>query len=215
MEILIVNSDPAVESELRELLVQRGHRVQAALGVAEALASLERQHADLLLADCELLELNGSALFRTLGRMSHPPVILPTSHYSPAALAVSGRVEWVRDVVAQVQRLLNQPLEDTLHVGDLTIDAAGKRVIFRGRPVWLPPIQFRLLAYLARNAGRVVAAQEILRAVWGYEEDEAEARELVKVHVRQIRRRLGLDGQETGLVQSVRGFGYTMPLPPA
>ncbi|MGQ9684269.1 MAG: response regulator transcription factor [Anaerolineae bacterium] len=213
MDILIVNSDTALESELQGLLAKRGHRVWTAASVAQALALLERQPVDLLIADCGVLELSGAALFRGLARLSHSPMILPTSQQTHVAPALSGRVEWVHDVVAQVQRLLNQPLDDSLQVGDLTIDAAGKRVLLRGQPVWLPPTQFRMLAYLARHAGRVVSAQELLRAVWGYEEKEAEARELVKVHVRQIRRRLGMGADGAGLVRSVRGFGYTVPSP--
>jgi DNA-binding response OmpR family regulator len=100
-----------------------------------------------------------------------------------------------------------------LRVGDLVIDLATKRVTFRGQHVALPPIQFRLLAYLAQNAGRVVGAQELLKAVWGYEGDETEARELIKVHVRQIRRRLGLEAHHADYVQSVRGFGYVVTAP--
>lgn len=213
VDILIVNSDPAIDSQLQKLLEQQGQRVQAAPGVPEALLLLERQRFDLLIVDCELLELSGAALFRSLGRMAHQPLILPTSHLLANSQPLNSQWESLHDVAAQVQRLLSQPPDEALRVGDLIIDTAGKRVFFRGQRVWLPPIQFRLLAYLARNAGRVIGAQELLRAVWGYEEDETEARELVKVHVRQIRRRLGLGVRDSDLVQSVRGFGYTMPSP--
>jgi two-component system alkaline phosphatase synthesis response regulator PhoP len=122
-------------------------------------------------------------------------------------------LQHVQEALLQVQRLLAEPQGELLRVGDLAIDMDGKRVLFHGQPVPLPPIQFRLLAYLAQNAGRVVGAQELLKAVWGYEGDETEARELVKVHVRQIRRRLGLGAQTSDYVQSVRGFGYVVNAP--
>jgi DNA-binding response OmpR family regulator len=52
-----------------------------------------------------------------------------------------------------------------------------------------------------------------LRVVWGYEAEESEARELVKVHIRQIRRRLGLDPEKYPYIRSVRGFGYMLAPP--
>jgi DNA-binding response OmpR family regulator len=51
-----------------------------------------------------------------------------------------------------------------------------------------------------------------MRLVWKYDAEEAEARELVKVHVRQIRRRLGL-APERHYIRSVRGFGYMLISP--
>jgi DNA-binding response OmpR family regulator len=53
----------------------------------------------------------------------------------------------------------------------------------------------------------------LLRLVWGYDAEEAEARELVKVHIRQIRRRLGLNPERHNYIRSVRGFGYMLTLP--
>jgi two-component system KDP operon response regulator KdpE len=216
VHILVVNSDPEVDRQLKVLLERQGHDVLVSPGIAEALALLGARRVDLLVVECQQLELNGTALFRQLARWPQPPVILPTiSHpagdHSPRALPAE--VERVQDAMLQVQRLLAQPQGEVLRVGDLTIDTIRKRVFVHGQSVLLPPIQFRLLVYLAQNTGRVVGARELLKAVWGYEGDETEARELVKVHVRQIRRRLGLDGQGADYVQSVRGFGYVVTPP--
>ncbi len=216
MDILVVNSDREVEKQVKVLLERQGHDVRTTPGIPEALPLLAAQPASLLIVECRLLEQDGLALFRALCQCSQPPIILPTvSHlagdHSPAAL--TAEVERVQDALVQAQRLLAQSQGGLLRVGDLTIDMARKRVLFEGRPVMLPPIQFRLLAYLAQNAGRVVEARELLKAVWGYEGDETEARELVKVHVRQIRRRLGLGAQSNDYIQSVRGFGYVLTGP--
>ena len=170
----------------------------------------------MLIAECQQLELDGAPLFQLLGRVAQAPLILPTVSTLPpgqGAGAVRAQAGRVQEAVALVQRLLAQPQGDVLQVGDLVVDTVAKQVLIHGQSVLLPPIQFRLLAYLAQNAGRVVGAQELLKAVWGYEGDETEARELVKVHVRQIRRRLGLGTQSTDYVQSVRGFGYVLRVP--
>jgi two-component system KDP operon response regulator KdpE len=216
VDILVVNSDPEVEKQLRALLERRGHHVRVAPGIPEALALIGPQPADLLVVACQELETSGAALFRLLDHSPHPPVILPTASQPDGdhdQAELSPELQHVQDALLQVQRLLADPQGELLRVGDLAIDMDRKRVLFRGQLIPLPPIQFRLLAYLARNAGRVVDARELLKAVWEYEEDETEARELVKVHVRQIRRRLGLGAQTSDYVQSVRGFGYVVNAP--
>jgi len=139
------------------------------------------------------------------------PLVMPVASGASAALVPDG--DGLEAALAQAQTLLGQRDATTLRIGDLAIDLATKRVTLHGRHVALPPIQFRLLLYLTQNAGRVVGAQELLKAVWGYEGEENEARELVKVHVRQIRRRLGLEAQHADYVQSVRGFGYLVTPP--
>lgn len=215
VDILVVHSDPGIAQELRSLLERQGHRVRISAGVSQALLLLEGQRVDLLVAECQQLEVNGASLFRHLSHLPQPPMILPaTPAATPDGQAImAGDLARVAAVVAQVQHLLSEDDGETLRVGDLVIDMASKHVTLHGHRVTLPPIQFRLLAYLAQHAGRVVGARELLRAVWGYEGDEAEARELVKVHVRQIRRKLGLEAQRPDYVQSVRGFGYVVTAP--
>ena len=95
----------------------------------------------------------------------------------------------------------------------LRIDTRKRRASIGERWVTLPPIQYRLLLALAQHEGEVVGCQELLRIVWGFEAEEAEARELVKVHIRQIRRRLGLDPEKHHYIQSIRGFGYMLSPP--
>jgi DNA-binding response OmpR family regulator len=105
---------------------------------------------------------------------------------------------------------LAQSSASVYHVGDLHIDTRKRRARLGDRWVTLPPIQYRLLVTLARRAGEVVAVQELLHAAWGYEATETESRELVKAHIRQIRRRLGLDPEKHHYIRSVRGFGYML-----
>jgi len=98
-------------------------------------------------------------------------------------------------------------------VGQLTIDTRKKRAGIDGDWVTLPPLQYRLLLALARHAGEVVNYGDLMKAVWGYEGEDREARALLKVHVRQIRRRLGLNPEERHYIHSVRGFGYMLSPP--
>lgn len=92
-----------------------------------------------------------------------------------------------------------------LQVGRLLVDERAHRVTFAGRDIQLGPIDFSLLAVLARHAGQVLSKSRLLELVWGYEAiDES----LVEVHVCTTRRRLGPDGAR--LLQTVRGVGYVV-----
>jgi DNA-binding response OmpR family regulator len=110
-------------------------------------------------------------------------------------------------------RRLAQPPPQYYQIGDLRIDTRKRRASLGERWITLPPIQYRLLLALAQREGEVVDCQELLRLVWGYDAEEAEARELVKVHIRQIRRRLGLNPEQHNYIHSVRGFGYMLAQP--
>jgi two-component system KDP operon response regulator KdpE len=110
-------------------------------------------------------------------------------------------------------RGLAQESPHVYQVGELRIDTRRKRAAIGDRWVALPPIQYRLLLTLTKRAGETIGCQELLQVVWGYDAGEIEARELVKVHIRQIRRRLGLDPEQHHYIHSVRGFGYVLAPP--
>jgi len=98
-----------------------------------------------------------------------------------------------------------------LRVGDLVIDRDRKQATFGGRRVGLSPTQFRLLKHLALHAGQVVSYGELLQEVWGRIGDDREAQDLIRSHVRDLRRKLGWTPDE--YLFSARGFGYILKNP--
>ena len=76
-----------------------------------------------------------------------------------------------------------------------------------------PPVQYQLLVTLAQRPNEVIGFRELLRQVWGYDGSKAEAQELLKAHVRLIRRKLGWNPQAGEYLRSVRGFGYMLSVP--
>lgn len=90
-------------------------------------------------------------------------------------------------------------------VGGLVVDERAHRVAFAGREIHLSPIDFSLLAVLARHARQVISKARLLEIVWGY--DVVDER-LVEVHISTLRRRLGPDA--AALVHTVRGVGYVL-----
>jgi DNA-binding response OmpR family regulator len=201
MHIVILASTPAVAEEIKVSLGNTVDRCTIVSNWSE-LALAQDKQPDLILVERA-----------TLARMELGDLFnLARSNHWPPLLLVDLSMEGLGKGSAVIQRLVQGP-PNYYQVGDMRIDTRKRRVGLGERWVTLPPIQYRLLLTLAQRVGQVVSSQELLRLVWGYDAEDAEARELVKVHIRQIRRRLGLDPEKHHYIRSVRGFGY-MLVPP-
>ncbi len=97
-----------------------------------------------------------------------------------------------------------------LSVRDLTLDFDRCQAVRDDTVIPLTPTEFKILSYLARNAGKVVSPVEILRAVQDYTYSDREAQEIVKVYIRRIRRKIEADPSDPSYIVNVRGFGYML-----
>lgn len=102
----------------------------------------------------------------------------------------------VAGTVMQLGPLTVYPGRYQIRVGDLEID--------------LTPTEFDLLLYLGAHSGRVVPCHELVREVRSYAVDEAEAREVIRPHISNLRRKLKESGQNPDLIVNVRGVGYRL-----
>jgi len=95
-------------------------------------------------------------------------------------------------------------------LGPLTIYPGRYEISVDNHRIDLTPTEFDLLLYLAAHRGRVVSCHELVREVRGYAVDEAEAREVIRPHVSNLRRKLKGAGQDEDLIVNVRGIGYRL-----
>ena len=121
----------------------------------------------------------------------------------------------VREVVLRVQGLMRRVTERiqaraattstarVIRLHDLEIDLRSYEVRLRGELLALRPLEFKLLATLASDPGRVYSREELLTEVW--EIQETMSTRTVDVHVQRLRQALGT---ASGLIETVTGFGY-------
>ncbi len=102
------------------------------------------------------------------------------------------------------------PMTNIMHLGPLTIYPGRYQISVDDRPIDLTPTEFDLLLYLAAHRGRVVSCHELVREVRGYAVDESEAREVIRPHVSNLRRKLKQAGHDADLIVNVRGIGYRL-----
>jgi two-component system KDP operon response regulator KdpE len=167
------------------------------------------------------------ALVQSVSRISQSPLLVlapgPHSHGLGAALSAGADVcvkdtDGVEMLWAQLGAFARRKpsteepaaAPSTLTVRDLVLDFDRCRAVRNDETIPLTPTEFKILAFLAKNAGKVVSPVDILRAVQEYTYSEREAQEIVKVYIRRIRRKVEADPADPSYILNVRGFGYML-----
>ena len=224
MHLLLVEDEPRMADLVRRVLVAEHHTVDVAPDAVTALGFAGTAEYDVLILDRGLPDLDGLELLRLLrDRGVTAPALMLT-----ALGSVEHRVQGLdagaddylakpfafSELLARIRALARRatPAGDGhLSVGDLELDEERHVARVGGTAVDLSAREFALLAYLMRNADRVVTRQQILDAVWGAEPDVYS--NVVDLYVSYLRRKLGELGR-ADLIRTVRGVGYSLRATP-
>jgi two-component system response regulator VicR len=225
-QILLVEDDPALAQTLKEGLEREGYGVAWQTSGAAAIAHAQAQPPRLILLDIRLPDLSGFDVCSQMRQMGlRQPVIMLTARDAVADKVLGlemGADDYVtkpfslRELLARIRAQLRRVYGDLsasggdlLYAGDLVVDR-GRGQVQRGREVLaLTPTEFRLLVYLAQNAGLALSRAQLLDAVWGYDAD-VESERAVNVHIRRLREKVELDPSHPRLILTVPGIGYRL-----
>lgn len=122
---------------------------------------------------------------------------------------ISANSEPIMDDVAPMDKVA-ETASNSMQLGPLTVYPGRYQIAVGDQDIDLTPTEFDLLLYLAAHRGRVVPCHELVREVRGYAVDEAEAREVIRPHVSNLRRKLKSAEQDADLIVNVRGIGYRL-----
>jgi DNA-binding response OmpR family regulator len=101
-----------------------------------------------------------------------------------------------------------------LQCGEIIVDLQKHIATLHGQLLNLTPTEFRLLASLMGKADHVLSCQELVREVQNYDCDEREARDIIRVHIRRLRKKIEADPANPQYILNVRGVGYMFASPP-
>lgn len=121
----------------------------------------------------------------------------------------AGEIDSVDNASGPSQRGANAAHRNVIRLGPLSVLPGKYQVVAGERSASLTPTEFDLLLYLAAHRGRVATCHELVREVRGYVTDEEEAREVIRPHVSNLRRKLKGLG-DIDLIVNVRGVGYRL-----
>lgn len=218
--ILIVEDEHKVAELLRDYLVAGGHEVRHLERGDEVVAAVQAEPPELILLDVMLPGLDGLEVLRQLRRFSAVPVIMLTARIEEIDRLLGlelGADDYVckpfspREVMARVKAILRRIDPDATRPSDeLVLDGDAFLARFRGRPLELTPVEFRLLQALLETPGRVYSRDQLLDRI--YDDHRVVTDRTVDSHIKNLRRKLEEVAPGEELIRSVYGVGYRLEL---
>ncbi|HEY6000118.1 MAG TPA: response regulator [bacterium] len=222
--ILVVEDDPQLRRFLRTALGAQDYRLVEAETVKEALIAATTHNPELVLLDIGLPDGNGIDLTRRIREWSRVPIIVISARGredDKVAALDAGADDYltkpfgVNELLARIRVGLRHalaggslPEAPVLEIGELRLDLARRQVTVAGAEVHLTPLEYRLLALLAQNAGKVLTHRQILKEVWG--PGAVAETHYLRVFMAQLRRKIEADPARPRLLLTEPGVGYRL-----
>jgi DNA-binding response OmpR family regulator len=218
MRVLVVEDNAAVAASIARMLESRRYAANIVADGETGLDHLVSRNYDVAVVDVGLPGIDGFALARGARAAGvQTPILMLT-----ARDAVEDRVAGLdcgaddylvkpfveEELIARVgaiARRAERPVLGVLEIGALRVDLGARSVAYDGKPVTLGATEFRVLEFLARNAGIALSRAKIVERIWDYDFDGSS--NIVDVYVSQLRRKLRKLGAKD-VIETVWGIGY-------
>ena len=227
--IVAADDDPQLLRLVTRNLEFEEYEVLPASDGQQALEQVEAHSPDLVLLDVMMPRMDGFTVCSRVREFSLVPIIIVTARgqdqdkvrgldlgaddYLTKPFSVDELLARVRAVLRRAQFTANEHvLRTTNTIGDLVVDYAQHQVTMVGQEVPLTPIEYRLLAYLAQNAGRVVTQDLLLEHVWGSE--YLGESHMLQVNINRLRHKIERDPTHPLYILTKVGIGYLLAAQP-
>lgn len=231
-KILIVDDDPAMVRLIAQVLTRKGYEVMESNNGQDALRLLYSSKPDLVLLDVVMPTMDGWQTCSRIRDVSATiPIIMLTGRHKTEDDVVRGldygaddyllKPVGNKELAARVQAMLrraelpssmeDQGKDSSFSDGYLTVDMTQRKVIVDGKRIKLTPIEFRLLALLLQNTGRILTHQQLLEKVWGWE--YVDDLDYVRIYISHLRRKIEPDPSLPKYIITEPGVGYYFQKP--
>ena len=220
--ILLVDDDPGIMTAVQHALTTYGYKMTTATDGIEALDAFDRESPDLVLLDLVMPQCSGLEVCQHIREFSSTPIIVLSIKGSEAdivSVLELGADDYLvkpfrlAELVARMRAVLRRGSKKSATIvvcGDLEIDTEKHSVTTQGRNVPLTPIEYALLAELARNVGRVLTTHLLLQRVWGPQYNDATEGDYVKGVIRRLRVKLEPDPAHPRYIITEPYLGYRL-----
>lgn len=225
-KILVVEDDPAITNLIRTTLDTQDYQYHTAKNGAEALMDAVSYNADVIILDLGLPDIDGVLIIRKIRGWSTVPIIVVSARsedqdkvealdagaddYLTKPFSIDELLARLRVALRRrrTEEGLQQAQISTYKNGGLTIDYAAGCVYLDGEEIHLTPIEYKLLCVLAKNTGKVLTHNYILKEVWGsaYASDTPSLR----VFMATLRKKIEHNPADPKYIQTHIGIGYRM-----
>jgi len=222
--ILAVDDDPQTLRQVRDVLAKAGYEPIVTADPQEAVRLMDSEKPHLALLDLVFPDTDGIELMQDIFDISEVPVIFLTAYgrdlnieraFEQGAADYMAKPFSPTELTARIRAALRRQAgldhDDSpapFEMGDLSIDYSRRRVRVGDLEVHLTPIEYDLLRVLSMNAGRAISHNQLLRRVWNV--TTAGDPQVVRTHVRRLRRKLGDEADNPVYILTEPGVGYRM-----
>ena len=221
-QVLVIEDEPEIRNVVRVLLETERYRVVEAENAARGEIEARAHKPDLLLVDLGLPDGDGVALIRRVRTWSPVPIIVlsaRTMEEQKIAALDAGADDYVTkpfsapELLARVRAALRRNVRGAevtslVQLGNTHIDLARRQASNADAEVHLTPLEYRLLETLARNLGKIVTQEQLVREVWG--PDRLGDTRSLRVTIRNIRQKVEPDPRTPRFLVTEAGLGYRL-----
>ena len=222
-KIVVIEDDPQIRSFIAYAVKTEGMDCVLAATAEEGLLAVAESQTDLILLDLGLPDMDGMEVIRRVRVYSETPIIIVSARdrdEEKVAALDAGADDYLTkpfstvELMARIRVALrhlfrtNRVSQTVLKVGELSLDNERHRVVMGENEVHLTPLEFKLLEYMMRNAGKVSTTQTLLKEVWGtgYAQDTQALRTLMAA----LRRKLEQNPAKPRYLLTEIGIGYRL-----
>lgn len=219
--ILLIDDEPQILRALKTILSSGHFQVISAVTGEQGIALATAQQPDVIILDLSLPDMDGIEVCEQIREWSRVPIIVLSvrdSERDKVAALDKGADDYltkpfnIQELLARIRVALRHSSqsignkETLIQSGPLSVDLARHITLLNGNEIKLTSTEFKLLAYLAANADRVLTHQAILTHVWGFE--ESDHLEYLRVYIGQLRRKIEDDADNPKILVTDPGVGY-------
>ena len=224
--VLVIEDEKNILDFIVKSLTAHNYKVTPATTGKEALSLIASICPDIILLDLGLLDMDGCEIIKSVRTWSSNPIIVVSARtqeedkvraldlgaddYLTKPFGVPELLARLRTSLRHSNKLNNDSdlYKKPYHAKDLTIDFLKRKIILRDEEIHLTPIEYKIVAYLAQNSGKVMTYSTIMNSVWGpYAESD---NKILRVNMANIRRKLELNPAEPDYIFTEVGVGYRM-----
>jgi two-component system KDP operon response regulator KdpE len=219
--VLVVEDEPEIRRFLRSSLGAEGYRVVESDSGERGAVDAGTHKPDLAIVDLGLPDIDGVELIRRIRAWSPMPVVVLSARAQERSKIEAldagaddyitkpfGVGELLARVRAALRHATRSPSGTVLLLGKAKVDLEKRSATRDGNEVHLTPIEFKLLACLARHLGMVVTHRQLLREVWG--PSHVEHSHYLRIYMKQLRDKLELDPVRPRHLLTETGVGYRL-----